>query len=317
MDKIKVGISSCLLGNKVRYDGQHKRDSFITETLGKWCEFIPVCPEVECGLSIPREAMRLVGDQDSQRLLTWKTGVDHTERMLTWSKQKCLELANQDIVAFIFKSKSPSSGLRNVKIFGEKGQPTGLKAQGLFAKVFTEQFPLIPVEDEGRLNDPGIRENFVETIFVLQRWTETIRGGSSTGLVDFHSRHKYTFMAHSQSLLKQMGKLVAKVGIEVERRGDLFEEYEKLLLELLSEGKTVKNNYNTLLHIFGYFKEELSDEEKVELQAVMEDYHRELTPILVPLTLIKHYSHKYRKEYLLDQYFLNPHPIEMKLLNHV
>ena len=311
-EKIRIGISSCLLGNKVRYDGQHKKDRFLTEVLGPWCEFVPVCPEVECGLPVPREAMRLSGDREHPRLVTWKSGIDHTERMETWSREKCEALASEDLSAFIFKSKSPSSGLGRVKIYGGKGDVISRTGQGIFARIFTQTFPEMPVEDEGRLNDPGIRENFVETLFVLQRWSKAVARGTAGAVVEFHSRHKYTFMARNQKILRQMGPLVSDLG------GDNFkkakEAYHVLLLAILKIEKDRKNNHNVLLHMAGYFREFLDPRERKELGQIIDDYAKGLLPLLVPLTIIRHFSAKYERFYLLDQYFLNPHPLEMKLL---
>jgi len=172
--KIRLGISSCLLGEKVRYDGGHKLDHFLTDTLGKYVDWIPVCPEVESGLPVPREAMRLAGDPSSPRLVTVKTGIDHTERILHWTEKKLRELEKQDLCGFVFKSRSPSSGMRGVKVYGQSGVPSR-SGTGVFAGAFMSRFPLMPVEDEGRLHDPGLRENFIERIFVFKRWKEFSR----------------------------------------------------------------------------------------------------------------------------------------------
>jgi uncharacterized protein YbgA (DUF1722 family)/uncharacterized protein YbbK (DUF523 family) len=311
-DKIPLGISSCLLGNRVRYDGQHKRDKFLAETLGPWCDFYPVCPEVECGLTIPREAMRLVGDKDRPRLITWKSRVDYTDQMEKWSYEKCREWEDKEISAFVFKSKSPSSGLSRVKIYNEKGDVISREGQGIFARIFTERFPHIPAEDEGRLNDPEIRENFVETLFVLHRWKTVLKEGSPKALIDFHSRHKYTFMARNQKILREMGPLLADLG------GDnlpkVREEYFSLILDILKIQKNRKNIFNVLQHMAGYFRENLNADERGELREITEEYSKELIPLLVPLTMIRHFCRKYDQTYLLEQHFLNPHPLEMKLL---
>ena len=187
-DKIKLGISACLLGQKVRYDGGHKWDRYLTDTLGQYVTYVPVCPEAECGLGIPREAMRLVDAPDAPRLLTTRTNVDHTDRLVGWAKNRVKELERENLCGFIFKSKSPSSGMQRVKIYNDKGIliKTG---SGIFAKIFMEHFPLVPVEEEGRLHDPKLRENFIERIFTLKRWRENLDKKRSTGnLVDFHTR---------------------------------------------------------------------------------------------------------------------------------
>ena len=170
-EKIKLGISSCLLGKKVRYDGGHKLDHFLADTLGAYVDWVPVCPEVESGLSVPREAMHLVGDPEAPRLVTIRSGVDHTSRMRRWANKKVTALAAEDLCGFVFKSRSPSSGMRGVKIYSPEGMPVGT-GSGIFAKAFQDRFPLLPVEDEGRLHDPALRENFIERIFVYKRWQE-------------------------------------------------------------------------------------------------------------------------------------------------
>jgi uncharacterized protein YbbK (DUF523 family) len=179
-DKIKIGVSACLLGQKVRFDGGHKHDRFITDTLGQYLEFCPVCPEVEAGFPVPRESFRLVGDRENPRLKTVKTNVDHTDRMLKWAQSRVRELEKENLCGFIFKSKSPSSGMERVKVYSEKGIPekTGV---GIFARVFMDNFPLIPVEEEGRLHDPKLRENFIESIFVLKNWRKTKEKNRNVG----------------------------------------------------------------------------------------------------------------------------------------
>lgn len=315
MENIKVGVSSCLLGYEVRYNGQHQLDHFIKDTLSQWCDFVPVCPEVECGLPIPRESMRLVGNLDDSRLITSRTGIDHTEKMQNWIRDKLDFLEKEDLVAFIFKTKSPSSGMRKVKIYNGAGRTISYAGIGMFARAFINRFPDIPVEDEGRLCDPGLREKFIETIFVLQRWRDAKKNRQVKELVQFHTRHKYTLMAHSNEKLKLMGKLIAKSGsMDFEA---LVEEYRIILLQSLSLKKTIKKNVNVLQHMLGYFKTNITGDEKAELLNEINNYHNELCPLIVPLTLIKHYTMKYNETYLKEQYFLNPHPVELKLLNHV
>lgn len=208
-ERIKLGVSTCLLGENVRFDGGHKHDRFITDTLGQYVQFVPVCPEVECGLGIPRESMRLVGDPESPRLVTVRTHVDHTDRMMTWARARVKDLEREEICGFIFKSDSPSSGMERVKVYNDRGMPEK-KGVGMFARVFMDHFPLTPVEEEGRLNDPRLRENFIERIFTLKRWREVRAGEESVGaLVDFHTRNKLLILAHSEKHHRAMGKLVA------------------------------------------------------------------------------------------------------------
>ncbi|HIJ57917.1 MAG TPA: DUF1722 domain-containing protein, partial [Deltaproteobacteria bacterium] len=206
-EKIKVGISACLLGQPVRYDGGHQRDRYLIDTLGQYMEYVPVCPEVECGLGTPREAMRLVGTPENPRLVTRKTGVDHTQKMIRWAKKRIKALEIENLCGFIFKSKSPSSGMSRVKVYNDQGVPaqTGV---GMFARAFMDHFPLIPVEEDGRLHDPKIRENFIERVFALMRWRENREEKPAMGrLVDFHSKNKLLIMAHSPKHYKEMGRL--------------------------------------------------------------------------------------------------------------
>ena len=194
MEKIKLGISACLLGKNVRYDGGHKLDRFLTDTLGQFVEYVPVCPEVECGLPIPREAMHLEGDPESPRLVTSRTKQDMTERMVQWAKKRVVNLEEEDLLGFIFKSDSPSSGMERIKVYNEKEMPVK-KGVGMFARIFMQHFPLLPFEDEGRLHDPKLRENFIERTFTLKRWRELLGKKESRGnIVDFHTRHKLLWL---------------------------------------------------------------------------------------------------------------------------
>lgn len=310
-----MGISTCLLGEKVRHDGGHKLDRYLTDTLGRYFDYVPVCPEFECGLGVPRESMRLVGDPESPRLVTTKTRVDMTERMAEWSRKRVRELEVENLCGFIFKSKSPSSGMMRVKIYGESGMPskTGV---GIFAKEFMAHFPLLPVEEEGRLHDPGLRENFIERVFALKRWREDLAGGRKRGvLVKFHSENKLLIMAHSQKHLREMGRLVA--GAKNLPLAELFESYQSLLMEALELRASTAKNTNVLHHIMGYFKRDITPDEKQELLEVIGSYRKGIVPLIVPITLLGHYVRKYKPPYLLNQHYLEPHPVELALRNHV
>lgn len=315
MEKIKLGISACLLGEKVRYDGGHKLDRFLKDTLGQYVEYVPVCPEVECGLSVPREAMRLVGDPASPRLVTVKTGRDMTELLVGWSRKRVLDLEKEGLCGFIFKSDSPSSGLERVKVYDGQGSPAR-KGVGIFARIFKEHFPLLPLEDEGRLHDPQLRENFIERVFTTRRWREALAGREGlAGLIDFHTRHKLLILAHSTRHYRLMGRLVAQAkGLPL---GEVYDHYQTWLMEALAIKTTTKKNTNVLMHMVGYFKKQLSPDEKQELLEVVDHYHRGYTPLIVPVTLINHYVRKYNEPYLQRQIYLQPHPLELQLRNHV
>ncbi|MBN2012362.1 DUF523 and DUF1722 domain-containing protein [candidate division KSB1 bacterium] len=315
MQKPKLGISTCLLGENVRYDGGHKLDKYLRDTLGQFVDYVPVCPEVECGLPIPREAIRLVGDPENPKLMTQKTGIDHTQRMQSWAVKRLDELERENLCGYVFKAKSPSSGMRDIKVYNEKGLPTG-KGVGMFARVFMERFPLMPVEDEGRLNDSGLRDSFITRIFVYHRWRNFVTGDASIkGLVEFHTDHKLLIMAHNPRTLYELGSMVARHK-QIDREV-LFSDYLALLMKSLKLSATIKKNVNVLQHIMGYFKKQISSDEKQELLDVISSYHQGLVPLIVPVTLLNHYTRKYQENYLLRQVYLHPHPLELMLRNYV
>ncbi|NIS60618.1 MAG: DUF1722 domain-containing protein [Proteobacteria bacterium] len=312
---IKLGISSCLLGERVRWNGTHKLDRFLTDTLGKFVQYVPVCPEVECGLDVPREPLRQVGDPDSPRLITSRTKIDYTDQMIQWARKRVMELEKEDLCGFIFKSRSPSSGMERVKVYNEKGIPVK-KGVGMFARAFMAHFPLIPVEEDGRLHDPNLRENFIERIFAFKRWRDTRAERESRGnLVSFHTDHKMLILSHSPQHHRMMGKLVAQAK-EISLK-DLYQRYQKLLMEALRLKSTPKKNVNVLIHILGYFKKQLSADEKQEMLEIVDLYRRGNVPLIVPITLVNHYVRKYDQPYLKEQYYLHPHPAELQLRNHV
>ena len=314
MEKIRIGVSACLLGQNVRYDGGHQRDRYITDTLGRWFEWVPICPEVEYGLPIPREAMRLVGDPETPRLVTIRTRIDHTDGMLSWADKRLEALAAEDLCGFIFKSRSPSSGMAAVKVYPETGMAVK-KGVGIFAGAFMRRFPLLPVEEDGRLNDPALRENFIERIFVYRRWRELERrSGGMKELVTFHAEHKLLILSHSPKHLTILGRLVANP--DRMKLAALREEYFLNLMEGLRLTATVRKQTNVLEHMAGYFKKKLTPDEKKELGEVIGNYHRGLLPLIVPVTLIAHYVRLYGEPYLQKQIYLHPHPIELMLRNH-
>lgn len=298
----------------MRYDGTHQRDAYITDTLGRYFEWVPVCPEVEYGLPVPREALRLKGTPDAYRLVTYRSGIDHTEGMLAWARAKLDELAKESLSGFIFKSRSPSSGLYGVKVYGPSGVPSR-GGTGVFGGAFKKRFPLIPAEDDGRLHDPALRENFIERVFVYGRWQEFMLSPGTAGLVEFHTRHKLLILAHSTECYSRLGRIVANAGKS--RARELYGEYVTALMEGLTLIATARKNTNVLQHVMGYFKKTLSADGKKELVEVIENYRKGLVPLIVPIVLVTHYARLFKEPYLLKQYYLNPHPIEMMLRNHV
>ncbi len=315
-DAIRLAVSACLLGQNVRYDGGHKLDPFLRDTLGQYVEFVPVCPEVECGLPVPREAMHLAGDPERPRLVTVKTGRDITGQMEAWGARRLDELESERLCGCIFKSRSPSSGMERVTVYTESGTAGPKTGVGIWARMFMARFPLLPVEDEGRLHDPKLRENFIERVFVFQRWRDLLAAGrSASGLVDFHTRHKLLIMAHSVEAYRELGRLVADL-----RRSSPAETVDRYLAGLSGALRliaTPRKNANVLHHVMGYFKKVLAPDEKQELLEVIDAYRREAVPLVVPVTLLNHYVRKYGQPYLEKQVYLNPHPLELKLRTHV
>jgi uncharacterized protein YbgA (DUF1722 family)/uncharacterized protein YbbK (DUF523 family) len=315
MEKIRIGISSCLLGEKVRYDGGHKLDRYITDTLGLYFEWVPVCPEVEYGLPVPREAMHLIGDPATPRIVTVRTGVDHTDGMKRWAVDKLRQLEKEDFCGFIFGSKSPSSGIGGIKVYTSSGMPSN-RGTGIFGGAFIRYFPLVPVIDDGRMHNPNLRESFIEQVFVYKRWKEFMEKDPKLGdLISFHTNLKLLILSHSPKHYSALGRLVAQS--KKYQRDAVFSEYIKMLMDGLRLLATVKKNTNVLLHIAGYFKRQLPSEDKNELLEVIGQYHKGYVPLIVPMILINHYVRKFDEPYLKNQFYLNPHPIELMLRNHV
>jgi len=314
VEKIRIGVSKCLLGEPVRYDGQHKHDHYITDTLGRYFEFVGVCPEVECGLGVPRESMRLVGEPANPRLVATRSGVDFTARMQAWVARRVVELEKEELYGYIFKSRSPSSGMENVKVYNEKGGVIG-KAPGFFAKGFMAHFPTLPCEDEGRLNDPDLRENFIERVFTLWRFRQAVRASPTLStLMTFHAQNKLLIQSHHEPLMREMGRELA--GLKAREVRAYIPQYEAKLMRALKTLATVRKHTNILQHMLGYLRQDVDEADRKELAGIIQDYRQGLIPLIVPMTMLRHYVFKHGIEYLKDQYYLNPHPLELKLRNH-
>ncbi|MGE5815573.1 MAG: YbgA family protein [Acidobacteriota bacterium] len=312
---IRIGISSCLLGEAVRFDGGHKRDPFLTELFGKFVEWVPVCPEVECGFGTPRESMRLVRVNENVRLLTVRSGVDLTDRLTTYTLRRVEELDAEHLSGYVLKKDSPSCGMARVKIYNPHGMAEKA-GRGVFAAGLLDRFPALPVEEEGRLSDPRLRENFVERVFAYWRLQGLFSGRWSVGaLVAFHTAHKLILMAHSPQAYQQLGRLVA--GARGVPRKDLERRYTEMFMSALAVIATPRRHVNVLQHMAGYLKDKLDGESKRELSAAIDDYGHGLVPLIVPITLLRHYVRMYAISYLTGQLYLAPHPKELMLRNHV
>jgi uncharacterized protein YbgA (DUF1722 family)/uncharacterized protein YbbK (DUF523 family) len=313
--RIRLGISACLLGDEVRYDGGHKRDAFLTTVLGPLVEWVKVCPEVEVGMGTPRESIRLVDDRGVIRLQTVRTGIDHTASMTAYSAKKVTALAAEDLCGYVLKKDSPSCGMTRVKVYreGEPGQRTGV---GVFARALLARFPHLPVEEEGRLTDPRLRENFVERVFAYRRLRDLFESRWTIGgLVRFHTAHKLVLLAHSTTAYTRLGRVVA--GARSADRDALCAGYAAGFMNALSKIATPERHTNVLQHMAGYFKKSLDAASRAELQAAIEDYRLGLVPLVVPVTLIRHHVRVHDVAYLAGQVYLAPHPKELMLRNHV
>jgi uncharacterized protein YbgA (DUF1722 family)/uncharacterized protein YbbK (DUF523 family) len=312
----RVGISSCLLGESVRYDGGHKRDRFITDVLGTCIEWVPVCPEVEVGMGVPRPSIRLEGKTANPRLVEPKGGEDWTERMAAYNARRLRQLGELKLSGYILKKDSPTCGMERVRVYPESGGAPERSGRGLFAAALLEAMPLLPVEEEGRLNDLPLRENFIERVFGFHRWQKLCAERKSRGrLVEFHAAHKLLILAHSEKHLRVLGRLVA--GMKGRALGDVYDTYGAGLMEALAERATRRRHVNVLQHIMGHFTDRLEPGDRAQLLAELEDYRRGLVPLVVPVTLMRHYVRKFEVSYIQGQVYLNPHPKELLLRNHV
>ena len=315
-EKIKIGMSSCLLGEKVRWDADHKHDQYVRDVLGSYFDYVSICPEVDVGMGVPRETVALYGTLENPKMITKRSKTDWTKKMNHYTKDRIHELTKEKLCGYVFKSKSPSCGIGKVPIYSEFGSSRMGHGSGVFASSFVKVFPLVPVEDEGRLHDPVIRENFIVRIFCFHRLQLLVRKSFSIGsLVRFHTRHKFLILSHSRKKYYDMGELVANA--KKIKTAELKTRYSKLFMAALTYKSTPKKNTDVLLHMTGFLKKILTREEKKNILSVIEDYRNELLPLVVPVTLIYHQVKKHNIEYLLDQVYLNPHPKELMLRNHV
>ena len=315
-NKIKIGVSSCLIGEKVRWNGDHKQNHFVREVLAKYFEYVSVCPEMEVGMGVPRETVALYGNLEKSRMISKKTQTDWTRPMKNYIKDRLKSLTHDDLCGYIFKSKSPSCGLGRIPVYSEFGSNKVRHGSGMFAQAFTKAFPIVPTEDEGRLNDPRIRENFIVKVFSFYRLQALFKQKFSLGaLVKFHTQQKFLILAHSRKHYDTLGQLVAK---PKSMSPEIFMvKYGEIFMEALTFKATPKKNTDVLLHMMGFLKKILSKEEKKDILSVIEDYRKQLLPLIVPVTLIRHHVNKHKIEYLMGQAYLNPHPKELMLRNHV
>lgn len=310
----RLGISACLLGEKVRYDGGHKLDQFLTESLGHFVEWVPVCPEIEIGMGVPRESVRLVGTLEAPRMIAERSGKDWTVAMERFAAARVRQLMELELSGYVFKKNSPSCGMERVRVYNRKNMSVR-RGRGLYAATVMDRLAPMPVEEEGRLSDRQLRENFVERVFAFHRWQRLLAEKKSpAALMEFHAAHKYLLLAHSQRHYRQLGRLVAEVERSTLRA--TYDAYGRTFFETLRLPANAKKHANVLEHMLGYFTDKLSTAERRELVELISDYRSELVPLIVPVTLIQHYVKKYHCAYLSGQTYLSPAPKELMLRNY-
>ena len=314
MTDITLGISSCLLGNKVRHDGGHKRNVYVLSTLAEYFSFRPYCPEMAVGLGVPRPTIRLTRSPAGVRLTgSDDPGMDITDDMKRWSESAIRDM--KDLSGFILKNNSPSCGMERVRIYDGKGAPSR-DGTGLFAAALMQAMPWLPVEEEGRLNDPMLRENFIERVFVYYRWQQLANNGLSvSGLMEFHQRHKFILLAHDEVEYRKLGPLIANVNRE--NLGRVADDYRLRMMTCLKARASRKRHANVLMHVMGYLKNKIDGDDKKELIEVMDSYRHGKVPLIVPVTLMRHHLRRFPDEYISSQYYMAPYPEELMLRNSI
>lgn len=310
---IRIGISSCLVGQRVRFDANHKQDNYILGTLGEFFEFVPVCPEVAIGMGVPRPTIRLLGDPEAPRAVGVKdNALDVTDKLRHYGRQQARALT--DLTGYIFKSKSPSCGMERVKLYTDKGGVSS-KGTGLYAREFMAAHPLLPCEEEGRLGDPMLRDNWLERVFAWRRWQELNRQRlTARALVDFHTRHKLALMAHGPKHYKELGRMIADAGTGPVR--PLADAYIEKFMAALSVRATPKRHTNVLHHLMGYLKQHIDSQDKQELLELIEAYRLGRVPRIVPITLLNHHFRRFPDDYIANQAYLHMCPEELKLRSY-
>lgn len=312
---LRLGVSACLLGEAVRFNGGHKRDRFLSDTLGTWVEWVPVCPEVDVGMGIPRPTIRLDDEGEGPRLVEPKSGHDYTDAMNRYSRGKLKELGLAGLDGYVLKRASPSCGMERVKVYQGKAL-LHTNGVGLFAERLIEAAPTLPLEEEGRLNDAVLRENFIERIFSRNRWRVLLKERlTRRRLVAFHTAHKLLLWSHNEAGMRRLGRLLGEAGTLPDQ--ELFSRYEAELQTIMKSRATKKRHTNVLHHALGYLKRFLDPQDKRELLAAIDDYRIGLLPLVVPVTLLRFNIRRHEIEYLLGQLYFDPHPKELLLRNHV
>ena len=331
--QITLGISSCLLGHKVRYNGGHKRSSFCVNTLARFFHFEPICPELAIGLGIPREPIRLVGKLADSSLSAEKSSssapgkklnirvvgtdnaeLDVTDDLVQYGRQMAGQLSH--ICGYILMQKSPSCGMDRVKVYHQNGHPLGESAPGAYAGAFMDSCPLLPVEEEGRLHDPVLRENFFTRVYAYYSWQKMVLAQPSyNALVEFHAMYKYMIMAHYPQGYKRLGQIVAR-GRESSLPA-LLEEYFEAFMTALKRRANRKSHTNAMMHILGYVKKSVAGKERNQLLTLIEEYRQGMVPLIAPMTMLRHFIENHGSPYIQKQTYLTPHPDQLGLRNQI
>lgn len=312
---IKIGVSSCIIGEEVRWNGGHARQRWVTDILQEFVDFVPVCPEVEVGMGVPRPTVRLERAGDTVRMIDPKNGVDWTAAMNGLSRRRASELADHDLCGFVLKKDSPTCGLERVKVVHDGGGGASKEGEGLFATALTNRLPFLPVEEDGRLNDPKLRENFIERVFAYRRLKDVFAPRWTIGdIVAFHTREKLLLRAHDELQYRELGRLVAAA--KTTPRPAFKADYMERFMEALKRQATVAKHTNVLQHMVGFLRRVDDDSGRREMQEAIEDYRAGLVPLVVPTTLIRHLARRHDQAILLESSYLNPHPKELMLRNH-
>lgn len=315
MTGIPVGISTCLLGKEVRHDGGHKHSRFCTQVLSRHFDFRSICPELEAGLGVPRPAIHLREYQNGLKLIETKGTADHTDAMQGFIDQVIPTLA--DLRGYILMAKSPSCGMERIKIHNEEGKVTRRDGRGMFAEALIRHYPLMPVEEEGRLNDDMLRENFIERVFAYDDWMQNLAGDnlSARALIEFHTRHKFQLLAHSEKIYRQLGPMLGDLKSEPLR--DIANRYITLFMEAMTQRVSRGSHVNAMQHLMGYLRDSMEDEDRKVLMEQIEAYHRGEVPLVVPMTLLRMAQRREPVGYLSSQKYLTPYPDELGLRNRV
>lgn len=312
-EKLPLGISSCLLGEAVRFDGGHKQNHFIEQTLGQYFSLIPFCPEVEIGLGVPREPLRLISKENKIHCVGINDEtLDVTDKLKQYANGQ--SLWHSRLCGYILKKDSPSCGMERVKIyFSDIPSKVGV---GIYAKQLMTNYPLLPVEEEGRLGDPILRENFIQRVYVMHRWQQLVQEGITThALTTFHSQHKLILMSHDQNDCRSLGKLLAT--LDKQNIEKISHEYIQGLMASLKKITTIGNHVNVLQHIQGYLKRELNADDKAELCETIESYRLGELPLIVPITLLKHHFRNSPDPFIENSFYMSACPQELGLQNTV